>query len=497
MQNLVLQLGTCKQVPRTCNGKEVVEEEVAQPAPLASALRCDICRKSPKDCKWSADSWVVTVLSYLSGSRRMQACSQFAFEEVDWAKVNKKTGEAVECRCKLCMNATRAAFPGMSWESILAKAKVNTAFKQQLAEAIRTKAGGTVSCTPEDVTNSTVVGYLVEREYHLFSEKEFTDIFGMKPGEAGLLLETFKDERGEDMKGVVLDDGYCKRKIRLQCMCSIAHSELLHQHQHQHQLRDQQGKDVMDLWTEDLNKCGDRPRALRGHKPLTVEAAQAQVKAKRERQAAEEAEKQRLAALAAEAGIVEEQPQEEEEEKEEEEEEPLLDLQLDGNDDDDGEFKENATGSTFLLPSQRAGKGKSEKGKKTKGKGKNKKGKGKGKGTGKSKQKGSTSTPTLPSAVQGGGGLRLEPQTLAGQGAAASSAADDRDGDAQSVMTARASVDKYIASVDLSKILAGESLGDKLYQCKRQLLAIERTHGECTDLVTLRGHYQLAMRCQD
>eukprot|EP00971_Amphidinium_carterae_P348320 6490434-Amphidinium_carterae.1 len=286
--------------PLYSNEEDVVAEPVAQ----LSALRCDICRKSPKDCKGNAshrtlgrhlkrnpaEQLSVAIVPFVRNQLVLTV------EEAEWSKVNKKTGEAVESRCKLCVTATRAAFPGMTWESILAKAKVNNVFAKQLGAAIKTKAGAVLTCTPEDVTNSFVVGYLVEREFSLYSEKEFSELFGMKPVEAGLALESFKDERGEDLKAVVIDDGG-KRRIKLQCMCAVGHNELLHQHEHQ--LREHQGKDVMDLWTDDLNKCADRPKALRGQKPLTVEAARAQVQAKREKQQAEEAEKARLAEIAA------------------------------------------------------------------------------------------------------------------------------------------------------------------------------------------------------
>ena len=110
--------------------------------------------------------------------------------------------------------------------------------------------------------------------------------------------------------------------------------------------------------------------------------------------------------------------------------------------------------------------------------------------------------------------LRLQPPSLSASlsnsmvtvaassdGAGSSRSSEHEVGSIFTVVNSRKSgpaskVDKHVAEVDLAKILAGDLLGDKVYQCKRAMIALEKD-GECSDLITLRGHYQLALRCQD
>ena len=424
----------------------------------------------------------------------------------------------MEGRCAVCVSAARQAFPQHSWEVILAKAKTNPTFAAELSTAIRAKAGGTAAGCPEDVRSCWTLGYSIEKDFALYTEKEFLESFGLKPSDAGLVLESFKDENGADIMGVALSDCKTQRRIKLHSYVDLSHAEWIH-HRHQ-QLRDGQGMDAMMMWRDDLRKT--RGKTLRGVAPPSVEEATQMVANKKEQVRAEEEERQRMAALAAEAGI-ETENKEEEEEDVVEEIVPLINIfdNPDGN--DDGEFQEfeGAKVTKMLLPSQRAELQKSARGKgqKAKGKGRGKASKAKAQPKTKAgKRKGhSDENMSAPSGTASVGVPALRLPSLhasqpSGQSSAPSVAAQGgqsssgSDGDAASVFTVAASlskkgssslVEKHINLVDLAKILAGEQLGDKLYQCKRAMQSIEAKDGECSELITLRGHYLLAMRCQE
>ena len=169
----------------------------------------------------------------------------------------------MEAHCAVCVAAARQAFPQYTWEVIMAKAKTNQTFATDLATAIQAKAGDTAAGSPEDVRSCWTLGYCVEVDYLLYTEREFNEQYGLKPAEAGLQTETFKDENGQDILGVALTDERTQRRIKLHSYVDLSHAEWIHQ-RHQ-QLRDGQGMDAMLMWREDLRKT--RGKTLKGATP--------------------------------------------------------------------------------------------------------------------------------------------------------------------------------------------------------------------------------------
>ena len=139
-------------------------------------------------------------------------------QETSWAKKNRKTGEAVESRCLMCYSTCARAFPHLSWETLIARVKTSATFGREVSQALRSASSGskaTGTYTPEEVKMQATVGYMVEQEYVLYSTQEFEDLFEVKPTEAGVAVEKFFDQFGQEFDAVAVSDSSCKRKLRV------------------------------------------------------------------------------------------------------------------------------------------------------------------------------------------------------------------------------------------------------------------------------------------
>ena len=58
-------------------------------------------------------------------------------------------------------------------------------------------------------------------------------------------------------------------------------------------------------------------------------------------------------------------------------------------------------------------------------------------------------------------------------------------------------VDKHLTELDVTKILEGQSLGDKAYHCKRAIQTMLEKVGEGPEVVMLRAHHNIAQLAQE
>ena len=408
-------------------------------------------------------------------------------------------------KCELCLTTTKQAWPNISWEGVLLKMRTDDQFAKEVSQAIKVKSGHATQAFPkEDVKVANNIMYMVEKEYNLISEQEFETRFGMKIADAGLVAEEYVDEYGNSMKGIVMDDGSAQRKIKIVSVQNLCLEEWLHAHDKQ--LRPSQGKDVKNWFLQDMRSCKGTPKVLKPKEKapvMTFDRCSQLVKEKKEQKAAELREQATLLELQKAAGEAPPPPA------------VTQSLLPNTGGVEVEEFEGVAVQEdVFMLPSQKEQMAKTRKcgklgqvannkasgvlGRKLKEKDRTKITKGQ-------KRKAADSLPSssVGVAVLAGRTEMAPPALPHSHSGESDGRSDDGRSVAGSVATAATAqtenektFNKHVEELNISRILAGEALGDRAYNCRRSIAKMKR-EGVCSEVVALQAHHDIAVIAQD
>ena len=131
----------------------------------------------------------------------------------------KKGGQecAVGQRCYGCAMIAQLSFPALEWQTLVAKAKSQPSFAQELkatkarwADASRLGPVA-VPFLQEHLADRSVTGYQVQRTLMMVTSSEFESKYGMKAGEvAGLQWHDVLDECGVPVRAIFLEHPFQK-----------------------------------------------------------------------------------------------------------------------------------------------------------------------------------------------------------------------------------------------------------------------------------------------
>ena len=394
----------------------------------------------------------------------------------------------MEARCLPCMDTT-LAFPGQAWEQLLLKSRTDPLFKRLFLNAREVKTGGSKKFSEEEVSRDMVVGYQAERLYDLLTEEDFKSKYGLEASKSGLVFEEFLDELGRPIRALPVASG--SLKMRVTSYSGILCREILHKATEQ--LRPSQGSDLQKLYLEDFRGCSSTPKPLRGKQPLSETELEAAVAERKAQLDAEAKELQRQLALkaAAQEAAADAAPKDDEMEPPDEPEE-----------EEEAEFENLHDSDGPILPSHRAKLQKeAEKNKKWKSKGASTKKKAEAKKRQKEQQKKgsgaavrSTQARVSASVRQLGSGSVGAP---GGIGALAGDTCSTASGRARSGASGHC---KWQEVLSLPRILAGDSLVGRVYDCQRaveKLTSVAKTPSELTELNALKNLHEIAQLCKE
>ena len=392
-----------------------------------------------------------------------------------------------------CVTTCGAACPQMTWEAVVLKSRADPSFKKAVLEAVRVKVGEALRrFTLEDVTHDRIVGMVTEREYDLITEPVFESSFGMKPADSGVTFEEFSDELGRPIRAIAVETG--KLKLRVVSQSGVMLREMLHTGAEQ--VRANQGSDFQKLFMDDLYSCSSTPKVVKGKASMSKAELEEIVREKKEQLAAQQAEAERLRSLQAQAG--EAVPTHEADDKDEE----------DANEEEEeAEFEGYDNQSqTARLPSQRA-KLEREKLKEQKRKKQHASRKGGKKAPSQGRMGGKDrKMPELPSSAHLSSAIAsaASEETL-GSLVGGSGASSLHRSNAASVASATSkpkpnSFAKWQQDISIPRLLAGETLGDRMYNCRRYIESMENsalTPSELAEFHAIRDLHNLASLCKD
>ena len=374
----------------------------------------------------------------------------------------------------------------MTWAALVNKSEACEDFHKSFLRAASrvsdlTKASDqNMMC--EAVENTVTLGYQTSREYYFWTEREFEEKFAVPPGEVGASVEVITDEHGKKTSGVLMAATQTPRKVTLYSNNFLQHDECVLRPDEQ--VRENQGRDIMQWLHDDIQKA--RPKALRSGQfgfcaAPTLEELENLVKKRQEEKVLEEEERrleaQRATATAEDA--VQEEPQPPSSESED-------------------EF-EDAAECRLTLPSQRARVAKAKAKNRAKAKARSKeKALQKSRGKSLSQAAPARSLQTLlaassaNSAAASEAGASMLPPSIRVKTEDASNRSSSG-----SDVTSFSEVESKIHDVNLNRMLAGDLLGDKVYNCRRKADELQAKDPGSSDLVLLRAHLHLAGLAKD
>ena len=352
--------------------------------------------------------------------------------------------------------------------------------------------GSTNATGSEHVCAGTSTGYFVFKDYIWMSTSDFEREHSVKASEMGLCVETITNEKGVEETGVIFQDPSTPRKIRLFSRSDLRMDDIVHDAVGQ--LRPNQGRDAYSWYFKDAAK--NRPKPLRPSStaPPDLQTVRDDVKRRREEI---EAELQKLAQMrdaqpssqpAAQPVKTEEEEAPEdaaEEEEEEDEEEP----------------------GKVLLPSERVQREKASK--KQPKKRDHKEAQRKWKGKAKTKAKATASVEKKLKAPSGFLGLGHDPASEVKAEHSGSCASSEGGGKESAIGIATVfgtstehaeqetcSVKRHFKALNLTKILRGHLLRDKLYHATRHVETLKR-EGDTSATLLLQGHIDMVKLAMD
>ena len=391
-----------------------------------------------------------------------------------WARLTRRTQQAVGTRCSTCNEIAKKAFPHLQWEALVTQAGTDSSTRSQItaaAAALKEKrVPDGIQCETFAANESLAIS--VKRSFRFVPESACMKVFGASSARLhslGYTLIALHDETGAPCRGILLSPqsevppagGDEIRTVSVKSRKDTNLETLIHDSRHQ--LRADQGKDMAKWWNADV--LATRPKPFSGAAPLVEDILHAVKRA--QELPSQQAATGSSAGMAQMTDDLAEDAAAEADDAPMSEDEPLL-----------------------QLPSSQKAKGK--------GKGKNK-GKDKDK-TDKSRKK--PAEPTRRQASQAVGPVTQEPASAScrsrsprNQGGAASVASvGDRDGSCSVVGSIspqdklKTQGQKYLQQVSLSKLVCNEKWsGQDLHQAKRVLKAMQE-RGVCTESVQLASH---------
>ena len=395
-----------------------------------------------------------------------------------WAKINRRTQQPLDPRCFTCVMAVGKGFPHMEWQTVVARSKTDSFFKDVVLGALSVYRGATKQYHPEIVAEQSTRALVLERKLLFLSEEEFAQKFGVKVSQvSGVQIHSYINEQGIPTNGIIcVDPAKPYRRLKLSHQLSLEHSTTLMKDSDH--LRKDQGADLFNfygpLWARN-NNAVTQGNGIPSFADLTRMAEEA---------------KARLSGngpAEAEPAAPVEQP-------------PLANVEIIPD-----EVEEAFVGPT--LPT-------------AKGKGKSKGGKGKSKGnsqlqppasTGAGSKRRRSAGSTVAGSVLGTqdediGGT----QSIDGRSRAMSVAgeSDARGRSRSPVLSSRglipspadkcsSKLEHHMRQLSVPKILDGVNLGREIYQATRALEALEKSSPGSSESVSLRARLKLVKNAQD
>eukprot|EP00971_Amphidinium_carterae_P328723 6460748-Amphidinium_carterae.1 len=215
---------------------------------------------------WMEDEGGEAVAVGESINDNCEMCGSARTEDCREAKANRKmTCTCIACeqdhpwsryigRCHACYEATRKAFPMMSWKQVLTKAEVSKDFQVELKNILRAfkKHGQKVKFPVQKVEQLRRNGYVLQRSAIFLDEDELKRDFKTTLKDLqnqGVKIEELFDENGKAVKGIcVRDESKPYRKLKIFSEFGASMNEVVHAPENQ--LRAEQGMEVFDFVNE-------------------------------------------------------------------------------------------------------------------------------------------------------------------------------------------------------------------------------------------------------
>ena len=129
-------------------------------------------------------------------------------QEEAWAAVKRGRGGkevAVGTRCQACANTVCQAYPHMSWDEAISRARTSTLFRDELFSAKQILQGGDRKFIPEALLDRASTSLSLQRCLLFVTAGDFEKEHGVKPQQVpGLELIELQDECGQTLKGIVM-----------------------------------------------------------------------------------------------------------------------------------------------------------------------------------------------------------------------------------------------------------------------------------------------------
>lgn len=393
----------------------------------------------------------------------------------------KKKGrwDPVNSWCEDCGLTAQQAYPLSTLEEVLDMSRSGDTFAECFSKARACRLGtAQKDFRAQDVSSQQSTGYTVTKVHVLLTIDEFGKRFGMPPKSVpGLKIDELMDEEGVATKFVVVrDDGSLPPCFRRLTVKYSSHDASITEGYQSGglQLRKEQGNDCFKWLSEEKVKRRSA-RIRRGAPLMSPDDIMEAIKTVKDNEAQSSAQAMG-AAEGKEQGHIGRGRRARDTDSDEED-----------SDDEDGESESDsdegaivqqqaATAQPILSlddDSKRKGGGKG---------GRKGRGSGRGRGRGLSGLMAlGTTTATSQSEAAGSGGNNDDSSSIY------------KAGTPEKLKT---NVSQYTRDIDLSELLLGRSLNDKIYQAKRTLIALEKVAGTEGDQVMLTAHLRLADICK-
>lgn len=124
-----------------------------------------------------------------------------------WRSRKRKHGVVfvVDTRCHDCHHIAKEGFPEKSFEACCDSYKASAEFRETFKAANAIRLGMKERThRRQKVCAKRTLGYKTSRRYAFLTTDEFQKATSKTPSQAGLKIDTLKDEEGETMQGVLL-----------------------------------------------------------------------------------------------------------------------------------------------------------------------------------------------------------------------------------------------------------------------------------------------------
>ncbi len=205
-------------------------------------------------------------LALSQGARVVCHCSMChgRSDRTEWPAHQVVGGELrpIEDACASCLRTAQWGFPLLSWKKLVALASSDQELKRSFVAAREVHMGNSPQPTQQEtVWAAWTSGVRVEKAYSFLTQDEFLEEFGLSTGQAGVGLESLRNEEGEEMTGALLSGEALQRGRRVVVFDEHRDNLQVATLPPQYHLRTGQGHDFFSMVR--ARELGERPLGLR------------------------------------------------------------------------------------------------------------------------------------------------------------------------------------------------------------------------------------------